>query len=52
MVGEQDGMEIRSGEYFVADEKTHQIWDLMQTSLNEHGFNLDIVYDDPQLSTA
>jgi hypothetical protein len=32
---------------FVADEKSHQIWDLMQNSLNEHGFNLDIVYGDP-----
>jgi hypothetical protein len=33
---------------FMADAKTHQIWDLMQTTLNEHGFNLDIIYDDPQ----
>jgi hypothetical protein len=32
---------------FVADEKSHQIWGLMQNSLNEHGFNLDIVYGDP-----
>ena len=31
---------------FVADEKSHQIWDLMQTSLIKHSFNLDIVYHD------
>jgi hypothetical protein len=33
---------------FAADEKTHEMWGLMQTTLGEHGFNLDIVYDDPQ----
>lgn len=33
---------------YVSDEKTHKIWGLMQTTLNEHSFNLDIVYDDPQ----
>ena len=31
---------------FLSDAKTHQIWDLMQTSLSKHGFNLDIVYND------
>jgi hypothetical protein len=30
---------------FLSDAKTHQIWDLMQTSLSKHGFNLDIVYN-------
>ena len=31
---------------FFSDAKTHQIWDLMQTSISKHGFNLDIVYND------
>ena len=33
---------------FLSDTETHQFWDLMQTSLSRHGFNLDIVYNDPQ----
>jgi hypothetical protein len=33
---------------FLSDAKTHQIWVLMQTSLIERGFNLDIVYNDTQ----
>jgi hypothetical protein len=31
---------------FLADSKTHQIWELMQTTISQHGFNFDIVYED------
>ena len=32
---------------FVGDEKMHEIWGLMQTTLQGHGFEVDIVIDDP-----
>ena len=31
---------------FRADNQTIQIWDLMQTTLQKHGFKLDIIYSD------
>jgi hypothetical protein len=31
---------------FVGDEKTHQIWGIMQASLQQRGFGIDIVIDD------
>jgi hypothetical protein len=31
---------------FLADAKTHQIWELMQTTISQHSFNFDIVYED------
>jgi|LSQX01.1.fsa_nt_gb hypothetical protein len=31
---------------FKADERTWRMWDIMQSALDQHGFNLDIVYDD------
>ena len=33
---------------FKADEKTEQIWSLMQTTLQEHGLKTDIVYEDAE----
>ena len=33
---------------FTADEQEHQIWGLMQTALQEHGLNTDIVYDESE----
>ncbi|MCL2293169.1 MAG: hypothetical protein FWC30_08965 [Candidatus Bathyarchaeota archaeon] len=32
---------------FKADETSGKIWDLTQSTLNTHGYNLDIIYDDP-----
>jgi len=32
---------------FKADQQTQQLWMLMQTALEEHGLNTDIIYDDP-----
>jgi hypothetical protein len=39
---------------FVADQETEQLWNLMQTTLQEHGLKTDIVYEDEQfpLSSA
>jgi hypothetical protein len=31
---------------FKADDKAQQIWDLMQTTLKDHGLKIDIVYED------
>jgi hypothetical protein len=33
---------------FTADDKAQQIWDLMQTTLKDHGLKTDIVYDDTE----
>jgi hypothetical protein len=33
---------------FKADNQTRQIWNLMQTTLQEHGLKTDIVYDDSE----
>jgi hypothetical protein len=37
---------------FEPDEKTQQIWDKMQTVLQEHDLKIDIVYNDPKFSLA
>ena len=33
---------------FKADDQTKQIWSLMQTTLQEHGLKIDIVYEDSE----
>jgi hypothetical protein len=33
---------------FKADEQAKQLWDLMQTTLQNHGLKTDIVYEDPE----
>jgi len=40
-------LEDRIWGYWGPDEKSEQIWNLSQHLLDQHGFELDIVYDDP-----
>jgi len=37
---------------FKADETAGKIWDLTQSTLNTHGYKLDIAYDDPAYSIS
>ncbi len=35
-----------------SDNSSHQVWNVLQTSLSRYGSKLDIVYDDPSYPTA
>ena len=43
-------MEDKVWGIFKADNQTRQIWDLMQTTLQEHGLKTDIIYSDSEFA--